>query len=93
MRDDLTTITETVAGARFFKQFLKDSGVTRSRFSHDPYEITAAEATRRLAMSYLHLLGQDDPQVSLVQPSAESREGKQSFEDDHLNRWFKRPKS
>ena len=62
MRDDLTSILDTPHGQRFFKQFLKDSGVTRSRFSHDPYEITAAEATRRLAMSYLHLLGKEDPQ-------------------------------
>jgi len=62
MRDDLQTILETPHGERFFKQFLKDCGVTRSRFSHDPYEITAAEATRRLAMSYLHLLGKEDPQ-------------------------------
>jgi len=62
MRDDLQTILETPHGERFFKQFLKDCGVTRSRFSLDPYEITAAEATRRLAMSYLHLLGKEDPQ-------------------------------
>jgi hypothetical protein len=62
IRDDLTAIMETPHGKRFFKQFLKDCGVTRSRFSLDPYEITAAEATRRLAMSYLHLLGKDDPQ-------------------------------
>jgi hypothetical protein len=62
IRDDLTAIMETPHGKRFFKQFLKDCGVTRSRFSLDPYEITAAEATRRLAMSYLHLLGRDDPQ-------------------------------
>ena len=62
MRDDLQTILETPHGERFFKQFLKDCGVTRARFSHDPYEIVAAEATRRLAMSYLHLLGKEDPQ-------------------------------
>jgi len=35
-------------------------------------------------------LGQEDPQVTLVRPSAESRAGKQSFEDDRINRWFRR---
>ena len=62
MRDDLQSILDTPHGERFFKQFLKDCGVTRSRFSHDPYEIVAIESTRRLAMSYLHLLGKEDPQ-------------------------------
>jgi len=62
MRDDLQSILDTPHGERFFKQFLKDCGVTRARFSHDPYEIVAIESTRRLAMSYLHLLGKEDPQ-------------------------------
>ena len=62
MREDLEAILDTPHGERFFKQFLSDCGVTRTRFSLDPYEIVAGEATRRLAMSYLHLLGQDDPQ-------------------------------
>ncbi len=35
-------------------------------------------------------LGQDNPRVALVQPSAESREGKKSFEDDRIKRWFRR---
>ena len=36
-------------------------------------------------------LGQDEPEVSLEEPSAELREGKQHFEDDRLDRWFNRP--
>ncbi len=35
-------------------------------------------------------LGEEVPKVSLVQPSVKSREGKQSFENDRLNRWFRR---
>lgn len=61
-RRDLLDLMEDERFQRFFRTFLRHSGVTRSRFSNDPYEITASEATRRLAMSYLHLMGKDDPQ-------------------------------
>jgi len=62
LKHDLETILSTPEGARFFKVFLRHCGVTRTQFSADPYAIVAAEATRRLAMSYLQILGQDDPQ-------------------------------
>jgi hypothetical protein len=62
LREDLEAILETPHGQRFFKVFLKHCGVTRSTFSNDPMKIVADEATRRLAMSYLQILGKDDPQ-------------------------------
>lgn len=43
----------------FWKQFLKDCGVTRSKFSRDPNEIVWNESKRHLAMSYLQLLADD----------------------------------
>lgn len=51
----------------FFRHFLKHCNVTRTRFESDPYKIVEQEATRRLAMSYLHILAQDDPEHLLGQ--------------------------
>lgn len=59
---------------RFFKIFLQQAGVTRTQFSNDPYVIVAEEATRRLAMSYLHLLGRDDPQILINQIEEQEQE-------------------
>jgi len=60
-RDDLSLILESDHGKRFFAQFLSDCNVTRPRFSKDPYETQHIEGKRHLAMSYLNILGQDDP--------------------------------
>jgi len=69
LREDLMAIMETPHGQRFFKTFLRHCNVTRTTFSNDPMKIVADEATRRLAMSYLTLLGQDDPQnlINLIE--------------------------
>ena len=47
----------------FFRMFLRHCSVTKPRFSRDPQEILWWESRRHLAMSYLSLLAQDDPQT------------------------------
>lgn len=61
-REDLLTLTQTPAGERFFKRFLRDCGVTKPRFTTDTQQTAFNEGRRHLAMSYLNLMGQDDPQ-------------------------------
>jgi len=60
--EDLLSIVETPAGERFFKRFLRDCGVTRPKFAADPQATAFNEGKRHLAMSYLNLMGRDDPQ-------------------------------
>jgi len=76
LRNDLEAILATPHGQRFFKTFLRHCNVTRSSFNSDPYRIVEQEATRRLAMSYLHLLGRDDPQhlISMIEEETEHRQ-------------------
>lgn len=61
-REALEIILETDSGKVFFKQFLKDSNVSRPTFHKDPYDSAFHEGRRHLAMSYLNLLGREDPQ-------------------------------
>lgn len=61
LRDDLTKILETPEGQRFFKVFLKECHVTKPVFHSDVNKLRECEGRRRLAMSFLSLLGQDDP--------------------------------
>jgi hypothetical protein len=61
-RDDLLSIIETPAGSRFFERLLKDCGVTHPKFSSDPQVTSFNEGKRHLAMSYMNLMGRDDPQ-------------------------------
>ena len=62
-KEDLEAILETEAGKRFFRRFLRDCNVTRPRFSSEPLQTAFFEGPRHLAMSYLNLLGRDDPEA------------------------------
>jgi len=46
----------------FFTQFLKDCHVIPPVFHSDPQKVDRAEHSRRIGMSYLKLLAEDDPQ-------------------------------
>jgi|TARA_R110000796_G_scaffold22098_6_gene64360 hypothetical protein len=61
-RDDLLSIAATPAGDRFFRRLLRDCGVTFPKFSSDPQVTAFNEGKRHLAMSYVNLMGRDDPQ-------------------------------
>jgi|TARA_R110000787_G_scaffold14263_1_gene44108 hypothetical protein len=61
LRDDLNTILSTPEGKRFFKVFLKECHVTKPVFHSDNNKLRECEGRRRLAMSFLSLMGQDDP--------------------------------
>jgi hypothetical protein len=61
-RDDLLAIAATPAGDRFFRRFMRDCSVTHPKFSSDPYVTAFNEGKRHLAMSYMNLMGRDDPQ-------------------------------
>lgn len=60
LKADLEELMTDPRFQRFFNTFLRHAGVLRTQFSNDPYEIVAQEATRRLAMSYLNLIGKED---------------------------------
>lgn len=61
LRDDLNTILSTPEGKRFFKVLLKECHVTKPVFHSDDNKLRESEGRRRLAMSFLSLMGQDDP--------------------------------
>ena len=61
LRDDLNTILSTPEGKRFFKVLLKECHVTKPVFHSDNNKLRESEGRRRLAMSFLSLMGQDDP--------------------------------
>jgi hypothetical protein len=63
LREDLVSILDTDSGKRFFQHMLKDCNVSKPIFHRDPNEIVWYEARRHLAMSYLTLVGRDDPQA------------------------------
>lgn len=62
LKEDLTHILETPHGQRFFKVLLRECHVTKPVFHSDEAKMRECEGRRRLAMSFLTLLGQDDPQ-------------------------------
>tara|TARA_E500000178_G_C16984965_1_gene737720 strand:+ start:94 stop:366 length:273 start_codon:yes stop_codon:yes gene_type:complete len=62
LKEDLVTILETPAGKRFFEVLLRECHVTKPVFHSDTNKLRECEGRRRLAMSFLSLLGQDDPQ-------------------------------
>lgn len=62
LREDLINILETPAGDRFFKVLLRECHVTKPVFHTDDAKLRECEGRRRLAMSFLTLIGQDDPQ-------------------------------
>ena len=62
LKEDLTTIIETPAGKRFFKVLLRECHVTKPVFHSDNNKLRESEGRRRLAMTFLSLLAEDDPQ-------------------------------
>lgn len=62
LRNDLINILETPEGARFFKVLLRECHVTKPVFHAEESKLRECEGRRRLAMSFLTLIGQDDPQ-------------------------------
>ena len=62
LRNDLINILETSAGQRFFSILLRECHVTKPVFHTDEAKLRECEGRRRLAMSFLTLIGQDDPQ-------------------------------
>ena len=62
LKEDLINILETPQGQRFFKVLLRECHVTKPVFHSDDAKLRECEGRRRLAMSFLTLLGQDDPQ-------------------------------
>jgi|TARA_A100001015_G_scaffold318772_2_gene439647 hypothetical protein len=62
LRDDLLSILETEEGKRFFKVFLRECHVTKPVFHEDDKRLREAEGRRRLAMTFLTLIAEDDPQ-------------------------------
>lgn len=62
LKEDLINILETPSGQRFFKVLLRECHVTKPVFHSDDAKMRECEGRRRLAMSFLTLLGQDDPQ-------------------------------
>jgi len=61
LRNDLINILETPAGQRFFSILFRECHVTKPIFHSDEAKLRECEGRRRLAMSFLTLIGQDDP--------------------------------
>jgi hypothetical protein len=72
-RNALRGILETEDGRVFFEGFLKHCHITKSHFTNDPYRIVEEESLRRLAMSYLQLLGKDNTDFILSQLEADQK--------------------
>jgi hypothetical protein len=62
LKNDLTQILTTTAGVRFFDVLLRECHVTKPVFHSDEAKLRESEGRRRLAMSFLTLLAEDDPQ-------------------------------
>lgn len=74
LRDDLITILATPEGERFFKVFLRECHVTKPVFHSDTNKLRECEGRRRLAMSFLTLLSEDDPQKLINKLELENNE-------------------
>jgi hypothetical protein len=61
LKEDLQTILKLPEGERFFQNFLRECHVTKPVFHSDDNKLRECEGRRRLAMSYLDLLSEDDP--------------------------------
>jgi hypothetical protein len=72
LKSDLITILETPAGKSFFKVLLRECHVTKPVFHSDTNKLRECEGRRRLAMSFLTLLGQDDPQQLITKLELEN---------------------
>jgi hypothetical protein len=62
LKNDLEQILTTSAGVRFFDVLLRECHVTKPVFHSDEAKLRESEGRRRLAMSFLNLLAEDDPQ-------------------------------
>lgn len=61
LKEDLHVILKLPEGQRFFRSLLKECHVTKPVFHSDNNKLRECEGRRRLAMSYLDLLSEDDP--------------------------------
>ena len=62
LREDLIQILETPEGKRFFAVLLRECHVTKPVFHSEESKLRESEGRRRLAMRFLNLLAEDDPQ-------------------------------
>ena len=64
MRNAMLSLKEAdpIAWEHFLAQFLKDMGVIPPKFYQESIKAEIQEEKRRIAMSYLTLLAEDDPQ-------------------------------
>ncbi len=74
LRDDLLSILETPEGKRFFTVLLKECHVTKPVFHTEEAKLRECEGRRRLAMSFLSVLGQDDPQSLINQIESQNKD-------------------
>jgi len=74
LRNDLVAILETKPGQRFFNVLLRECHVTKPVFHSDTNKLREAEGRRRLAMSFLNLIGEDDPQQIINRIELENNE-------------------
>jgi hypothetical protein len=75
LREDLSLILQTNPGKRFFKVLLRECHVTKPVFHEDDKRLRECEGRRRLAMSFLNLLAEDDPQSIINKIELENRDG------------------
>lgn len=73
-RNALSRLIKTEDGKVFFETFLEHCHVTKTQFSSDPMKVVEQESLRRLAMSYLSLLGRDNTETILAQFETENRQ-------------------
>jgi len=73
LKEDLINILETPQGKRFFTVLLRECHVTKPVFHSDEAKLRECEGRRRLAMSFLTLLGQDDPQTLINKIEMENK--------------------
>jgi|TARA_R100000482_G_C5045979_1_gene110474 hypothetical protein len=74
LRDDLISIIETPAGKRFFRVLLRECHVTKPVFHSDNNKLRESEGRRRLAMTFLSLIAEDDPQQLINKIELENNE-------------------
>lgn len=75
LREDLSLIIKSPHGKRFFKILLRECHVTKPVFHEDDRRLRECEGRRRLAMSFLNLLAEDDPQKLINKIELENKDG------------------
>jgi len=74
LKSDLIRILETPEGQRFFRVLLRECHVTKPVFHSDTHKLRECEGRRRLAMSFLTLLGEEDPDALINKIELENKE-------------------